>query len=103
MCHQPFWSSLMASYMLDEDEIPETVYELDTPIVEDDSDCSISSRNPSRCRHNGTAKLVSVVFAGKPQLVQVASYEGSTSRRRSAILHIFLSHPKHYYDIKCIN
>ncbi|KIN06867.1 hypothetical protein OIDMADRAFT_46791 [Oidiodendron maius Zn] len=71
----------MASHILDEDEIPENASELDAPIVEDESDCSISSREPSQCRHEGTVKLVSIVFAGKPQLVQMASYDSSTSRR----------------------
>ena len=71
----------MASYKLGEDETTRSADELDVPIVEEDRDCSISSRASSLCRHKGTAKLVSIAFVGKPQLVNMASCDGSTSLR----------------------
>jgi hypothetical protein len=72
----------MASYVLSEDETSKSADEFDVPIAEDNTDCSISSRAPNRCRHKGTAKVVSFIFAGKPQLVDMASCDGLTSLRR---------------------
>jgi hypothetical protein len=69
----------MVSSVLSEDESAD---ESDVSLVEDDSDCTVSSRAPSRCKHKNTAKVVSFIFAGRPQLVDVTSFDGLSSSRR---------------------
>lgn len=78
-CNQSMESGPMASYVLSEDESAD---ESDVSIVEDDSDCTVSSKAPNRCKHKDTAKVVSFIFAGKPQLVDVDSCGGLSSSRR---------------------
>jgi hypothetical protein len=70
-----------ASYLSSEEEGSESTDEFDESIVQLDSDRPPSSTS-SRCSHEDTARVVSFMFVGKPQLVDVASHERPASLKR---------------------
>jgi hypothetical protein len=70
------------SYLSSEEEGSESADEFDESIVELDSDRPPSSRASSRCSHEDTARVVSFMFVGKPQLVEVASHDRPASLKR---------------------
>jgi len=71
------------SYLSSEEEGSESADEFDESIVELDSDRPPSSRASSSCSHEDTARVVSFMFVGKPQLVEVVSHDRSSLKRRS--------------------
>lgn len=70
------------SYLSSEEEGSESADEFDQSIVEIDSDRSPSPRASSRCSHEDTARVVSFMFVGKPQLVEVASHDRPASLKQ---------------------
>jgi hypothetical protein len=80
--NQPVESDPYKSYLSSEEEGSESADEFDESIVELDSDRPPSSRASSRCSHEDTARMVSFMFVGKPQLVEVASHDRPASLKR---------------------
>jgi hypothetical protein len=79
---QPVKSDPYKSYLSSEEEGSESADEFDESMVELDSDRPPSSRASSRCSHEDTARVVSFMFVGKPQLVEVASHDRPASLKR---------------------
>jgi hypothetical protein len=79
---QPVESDPYKSYLSSEEEGSESADEFDESIVELYSDRPPSSRASSRCSHEDTARVVSFMFVGKPQLVEVVSHDRSASLKR---------------------
>lgn len=72
----------MSLYMLSDEETSKIGDEFHASTVEDESDCSISSRAPSRYSYLGTAKVASFVFSGKPQLIDITPCDDLASSKR---------------------
>jgi hypothetical protein len=82
MKDQPVESDPYKSYLSSEEEGSESADEFDESLVKLDSDRPPSSRASSRCSHEDTARVVSFMFVGKPQLVEVASHDRPASIKR---------------------
>lgn len=71
-----------ASYVSSEEDASESADEYDESIIELDCDRPFSSGASSRHSHEDTARVVSFMFVGKPQLVDVVSHSPPTSLKR---------------------
>lgn len=78
---QPVESDPYASYISSEEEGSESMDEFDESLIELDSDRPSSSAS-SRCSHEDTARAVSLMFVGRPQLIDVPSHERPSSLKR---------------------